>query len=150
MTDDIKRNSIKTAWKMLVHDLGGVDATAAACGISRSLVSNYGNRNSDYYPPAQTIIAAESVASEPLVTAALARAQGRELVLVEAPRGRGELASLFAALSKDVGELFATAAHALTHDKLTPKERADLLRELDDMRRIAGETMVLLQQDDQA
>lgn len=150
MSDEIKRNAVKTAWKLIVQRLGGVDAAAAACGISRSLISNYGNRNGEYYPPAQTIITAESMAGEPLVTAALARAQGWELVCVDAPRGRGVLAALSAEMSKNIGAFFATMSHALTHPKLTDKERADLLRELDDISRVTAEAKALLHQDSQA
>jgi hypothetical protein len=144
MSLDGPKAAVKTAWKLLVETLGGVEATSAACGIARSLVSEYGNRNGDRYPPAHTIIAAEKVAGEPLVTAALARAQGYELMLVEAPRHASALADVVAETGRDVGELFATAAHALKKQRPTKREMADLLREFGDMHRVAGEALALL------
>lgn len=144
MSQDTQKAAVKTAWKLLVDAMGGVEAASAACGISRSLVSEYGSRNSERYPPAHTIIAAEKVAEQPLVTAALARAQGYELLLVDAPRGASALADIVSETGRDVGELFATAAHALRHDRPTKQELADLLREFGDMHRVAGEALALL------
>lgn len=144
MSNDAHKAAVKTAWKLLVDELGGVEAASAACGISRSLVSEYGSRHSERYPPAQTIVAAERVAEQPLVTAALARAQGYELMLVDVPRRASALADIIAETGRDVGELFATAAHALRHDRPTRQEHADLLREFGDMHRVAGEALALL------
>ncbi|MDE8344653.1 MAG: hypothetical protein POH28_00555 [Acidocella sp.] len=144
MTHSAPKLAVKSAWKLLVASLGGVDATAACVRCSRSLISEYGNRASDRFPPANAILEAEEVASEPFVTAALARALGYELVMVTPPRGHGELAVIIAALSRDVGELFATAAHALGHETLSKSELADLLREFGDAHRVTGEALALL------
>lgn len=91
MNLDDAKNAVKTGWKLLVDELGGVDATASACGVSRSLVSEYGNRNGKRFAPAHTILAGERVAGTPHVTSAMARALGYELVLVEGPRAQTEL-----------------------------------------------------------
>ena len=146
MTTSAPRAAVKTAWKLLTDVVGGVEAMATACGMSRSLVSEYGNRNSDRFPPAQVIIDAERVAGEPLVTTALARAQGYELVLVQAPEmENSELAALIAETAKDASEIFATAARALTHKDLSESELADLLREYGEMHRISEMALVMLQ-----
>src|SRR5579871_706087 len=136
MIGDSPRAAVKTAWKMLVDVIGGVEASSVACGISRSLVSEYGNRQSDRFPPAQTIIAAERSAGEPLVTAALARAQGYELVLVTPPEGNGELAVIVAETAKDASDIFATAARALAHQSVSNGELDELIREFGDMHKV--------------
>ena len=141
------RAAVKTAWRVLVDKAGGVEAVAAACGIMKSLVSQYGDRNCDRYPPAQTIIAAERAAGEPLVTAALARAQGFELVLVDIPREHAELARVIADMAENTGALFATAAMALTHKRLTEREHNELEREFGNIYRVVGEAITLLRKE---
>lgn len=143
-------NAVKTAWKLLTDRIGGVDATAAACNTQRSMVSQYGDRNGDRFPPAQIIMRAEHYAGEPLVTAALARANGWELTRIEPAGDAVLLAGISAELSKDIGELFATLSHALTHQKLDPQERTDLIRELGAVQRVAAQGLALLVAQDNA
>jgi hypothetical protein len=141
MTLSAPQRAVKTAWKLLVAKVGGVEAAAACTRASRSLVSDYGNYESPRFAPGNAILDVEEIAGEPLVTAALARARGYELVMVETPLAAGQLASLVAEFSPVIGELFATLAHALTHKNLTPDELADLLREFGDAHRVAGEAL---------
>lgn len=136
--------SVKTATRLLREELGGVDAMAACTRAVRSLVSDYGNPHSDRFMPADVILDCESVAGAPLITAALARAQGCALVPVGA-RGAGELAAQLAEIGRDVSALFATAATALGHGRPTAAERAQLLAELDEVARVAMETRAVLQ-----
>lgn len=141
--DDAK-NAVKTGWKLLVDELGGVDATASACGVSRSLVSEYGNRNGERFAPAHTILAGERVAGTPHVTSAMARALGYELVLVEVPRAQTELAKVAAELGRDVSALFATIAEALQNPDALTTDVADLMREAGDVYRVTAEILTVL------
>ncbi len=136
-------NAVKTGWKLLVRDIGGVDAVAACTRATRSLVSEYGNPASDRWVPADTILDAETIAGRPLVTAALARAGGFALMPI-APRSAGELAAKMAEIARDAAELFATSAIALTHPRLAEGERQALGRELDELIRAAAETRALI------
>lgn len=143
-------NAIKTAFKLLLLRLGGVEAAASCTSVKKSLLADYGSVASERFARCDVIMDLERVAGEPIVTAALARAQGCALVMTEPVRARSEMAVLLARIGQDAGELFATAALALGHKKPTAKERATMLRELDDLRRAADEAIAHLQQDDGA
>ncbi|WP_325395490.1 hypothetical protein [Acidocella sp.] len=137
-------NAMKTAMKLVIADLGGIDAAASCTRVGRSQIADYGVSGKDTFAPADVVMDLERVGGTPHVTAALARAQGYMLVPIDMPRERGVLASLMAEIGRDVGELFATAATALAHDKLTDQERQDLLRELDTLRRVSSEAFAFL------
>ncbi|MBW4089920.1 MAG: hypothetical protein HIU82_02255 [Proteobacteria bacterium] len=136
-------NALKTAWKCLVQDVGGVEAVAACTRVNLTLVSQYGNVYGDRFAPIDVVMDAETVGGTPLVTAALARAQGYLLVPV-APRGAGDLSVKLAEIGRDVAALFATAASALGRAEPTDAERDALVRELDEVARVATETRMLL------
>lgn len=138
-------NALKTAWKQLLGDVGGVDATAACTRATRSLASDYGNVNSDRFAPADIVLEAETIGGRPHVTMALARAQGYELVPVEAHE-RSDLARMIARIGKDAAEVFATAGQALADQRLTESEIDALLRELDTLRRDAADGIFALRQ----
>jgi hypothetical protein len=131
-------NTLKTATKMLVRDIGGVDATAACTRAGRSLISDYGNLASDRFMPGDIILDAETIGGTPHITAALARIQGYELV----PRTTvtdGDLNHKLAGLGREFGALFADVATALADGEITEAERDTLLRGLENVRRVAGE-----------
>jgi hypothetical protein len=137
-------NAIKTAVKLVVADLGGIDAAASCTRVGRSQIAEYGVPGKDSFAPADVIMDLERVGGAAHITAALARAQGYMLVPMDMPRERGALASLMAEIGRDVGDLFGTAATALAHDKLSEQERQDLLRELDTLRGVSAEAIAFL------
>lgn len=136
---------VKTATRLLVQQIGGVDAFAACTRATRSMASEYGAPHGERFIAADIVLDAEAVAAEPLVTAALARAQGYALVPVTA-RGAGALAAKLSEIGRDVAALLATAATALSHAEPTPAERAVLIGDLDQLARVAQETQMLLQE----
>ncbi len=125
-------NALKTAFKLLVQDLGGLEAAATVTRVQRSQLSDYSNINHAVpsFAPADIILDLETVAGTPHVTAALARSQGYELVPVEAHTDH-ELSVLMAHLGRDVSGVFATASEALADSVITEAEAHDLLRGLD-------------------
>ncbi len=136
---------LKAASRLLSNDLGGIDAAAACSRVGRSLWSDYANPASDRYLPVDVAMDAEAIAGAPHVTAALARAQGYELIPV-APRDHGRLGEALAAMSLGVGALFSTVAAAFADGVLTEGERADLRRDLDGVIRLAGEARAALRE----
>lgn len=137
-------NALKTAWKRLVHALGGVDATAACTRGHRGHISEWGAVHSERFPPLDVILDAEAIAGEPFVTDALATAMGYRLVQVT-PRSEGEVAIVLARVGKEAGDVFAAAAMALADGKIDDAEREALVRELRELERAAAEaTMVLM------
>ena len=127
-------NGLKTAWKSLVLRLGGVDAVAACTRAVRSRVTEYGAVHSDRFAPIDIILDAETVAGEPLITSALARAQGYELIAIDV-KGEGELARIQARVGRDVAAFFASAADAMLSGSVTDRARSELIAELDALRR---------------
>lgn len=134
---------LKTAWKALVQDLGGVEATAAATRAGRTLASDYGNVASDRYVPVDIILDAEIIAGTPHVTAALAALQGYALVPRQADPA-AQIATLLAAVGRESGEVFASAAVALADGKLTSAEALSLVGELADLERAAATAIASL------
>ncbi len=137
-------NALKTGTKQVLADLGGADAAVTCTRVQRSQLYDYGNVAVDKFTPIDVVLDLERVGGTPHITAALARAQGYMLMPIEIARDRSELSALMAEIGRDFGELFATAATALSHDKLTEQERLDLVRELDNLRRVTGEAIAFL------
>ena len=134
---------LKTGTRLLLRDLGGIDAAASCSRVGRSLWSDYASPHSDRFIPVDVVIDAEAIAGTPHVTAAMARALGYELVPLLA-RPRGELGDALARISTGVGALFATVAAAFSDGALSAAERDALARDLDAVVRLAGEARCLL------
>ncbi len=58
-------NSLKTAFKMLIADLGGLDAAASCTRVKRSNLSDYGAPGKDFAVPSDVIADLETVAGAP-------------------------------------------------------------------------------------
>lgn len=141
---DSDLHRLKTCWKLLVRDLGGIDAVAAATRTTRSLASEYGNiNNPDRFAPVDVVLDAERIAGRPRVTETLAVLQGFALVSIE-PREAGDLAAKLAEFGRDSSTLFADAAIALAHGNPTDAERAALQRDLAEIQRVVAEAVQLL------
>lgn len=140
---DIDRRALKTASRLLVSDLGGVDAFSSCTRATRSMASEYGNPASDRFIPVDVLLDAETIAGTPHVTATLARLLGYALIPVE-PRAAGDLSVALAEIGRDVAALFATAALALAHGAPTEQERQELQRELSEVGRVVAEASQLL------
>jgi hypothetical protein len=127
---------VKTAWKLVVSRLGSLDAVAACTRISRSGASDYGNIHSDRFVPVDVLLDAETVAGDPLVTAALARAQGYELIPVS-PIAESDLAIEMARLGADVADLFAQICEHLSGAPLSEQQRAKAIADLAEVKLVA-------------
>lgn len=137
-------NGLRTAWKLLVAACGGVEATAAAVRVKKTLVSDYGNINIEgRFVPVDVVMDVESLAGRPLITQALARAQGCELVAVEA-KSASTVALELARIGRDIGDLFANAARLLNGDGMTDQERAAIVRDLQDARMACSAALQLI------
>ena len=98
-------NAVKTAFKNLIADLGGIDAAASCTRIGRSQIANYGMAGNEQFVPVDVLMDLEQVGGFPHVTAALARTQGFVLVPIELSRDHGELAVQLATMGRYVGEI---------------------------------------------
>ncbi|MDD2794382.1 phage regulatory CII family protein [Acidocella sp.] len=136
------RNGLKTAFKRVVADLGGLACAASCTRVSPSHLSDYGNVESDKMPPLDVVLDLELISGRPHATSALAAMQGRALVVVEPLRAKSDLAVLMARIGQDAGVLFGDISTALSHRRISDRERRKLqddLRELIDASREALE-----------
>ena len=136
ISPDLGHAAVKTAWKLLVRDLGGVDAVAACTRASRSLASEYGNVQGERFAPVDVVLDAEAIAGVPHVTATMARLGGYELIPTLADR-EGSLAAELQLVASSSATLFADAAVALTHPNPTDAERERLRVDLERLIRVA-------------
>ncbi len=125
---------LRTGWRQIVKDMGGVDATAKVAQTTISQVSIYGNPNGDSLPSLATVLAVEMDLGVGFahVTEAMARATGHILVPDRA-LAPGDLAQLMAKVGKETGEVFARYALALSDGTVCAEDRLAIIRELEDV-----------------
>lgn len=136
-------NGLKSVFKRVIDDVGGIDAMAGFTRVGRSQLDSYSNRFVPKFAPIDVVLDAEKIGQTPHVTTALARAQGYELVRVE-NRGADRLAVELARIGRDIGDLFANATTLLAGGKVSDKERLALIADLDDLGRASREAVILL------
>ena len=124
------RAALKTTTRVLVRELGGFEAAAAACKRSLSHIHRYADpHEADRFIPVDVLADLEAHARTPHVTAALARAAGYLLVRQARP-GNCALRSVAETL-RTTGTLVANAATALADGHISPAERVSLLAALE-------------------
>lgn len=138
-----QRNALKTAFKRVLALLGGVDAAAATTRVGRSNLSEYGvPQMADRHAPIDVVLDLEIIAGTPLVTEALAAAQG--YVLLPVHIGTDDVAAVLAELATDAGKTMADAVQAI-RDGMPPHERAVLVSDLTELHRVIARALGLLQ-----
>jgi hypothetical protein len=138
-------NALKTAFKLLVADLGGIEAAATCTRVGKSQIAEYGSVNApERHVPADVLLALETVAGAPHVTAALARAQGYKLVRLESAARPGDLAVVTSRLAADVTHFYGDFSAAIAGGALTEGERTVLLADIDHVRATAEEAATAL------
>jgi hypothetical protein len=136
-------NALTSAFKAVLDDVGGIDAMASFTRVKRSAIGDYSNRFVGKFVPVDVVLDAETIGQVPRVTAALARAQGYELVRFET-RSADKLAVELARIGRDCGDLFANATSLLGGGKVSDKQRLAMIADLDDLGRAAREAVSLL------
>jgi hypothetical protein len=119
-------NGLKTAWKLLTSDCGGLEATASCTRVGKSQIALYGDVTSETFPPADVLLDVEAVAGLPRVTTALAGAQGYRLV----PLVLAEDSALgieLGRLTAQFGELLARATPCLRGEEPSAADRTAML-----------------------
>ena len=69
-------NALKTAFKLVVSDVGGLEAAAACTRLGKSQLAEYGNINSEKMITVDVVLDLEAIGGAPHVTAAMAAAHG--------------------------------------------------------------------------
>lgn len=123
----MNRAALKTAVRLTIQRLGGLDAAATCTRVGRSNLSDYGSlAHLDRHIPADVILDLELIAGEPHITAALARAQGYRLEPVAA-RQTGDVVTPAQRLMRAAAELSNQLLDALEDHSISPAERDGLM-----------------------
>ncbi len=137
------RNALKTAFKQVVVMLGGLEAAASCTRVAKSQLSEYGSVQADErHAPIDVVLDLERIAGEPLITAALARAQGCLLLPVELV-GDNDIARALQLVATDAGRTLADAMRALSGD-MGEAERRTLQIDLGDLVRAANAALSII------
>ena len=127
-----QRQTLKTMWRLLLRRTGlGLEEIAAdITRLSKPCLSKAGSTHDDYFAPVDAVLDLELAAGDPLVTRALARAQGFRLVPMDATaqgldmmRASTESTALLGDLSRDV-------LAAINDGRVTVVEREKLIGDL--------------------
>ena len=138
-------NALKTAFKRVLFDVGGLLASAASTRVGPSQLSDYGNISCDKIVPVDVVLDLELISGQPHITSALAQLQGYDLVARELMPAH-ELIACLQRISEDNGQLFAQALHAVGGAALTATERASMIASAVDVQRASSELIAILSQ----
>lgn len=123
---DLTRHDVCHHLRRLIKACGGLLKAGAVISLSKSQMSNFQNPNMPDWPRLDQVLALEAFVGEPIVTAAMAQAQG--LAALDCP-SRPDLTLQSIGVTALSAELSAATAAALSDGKLSVNE-ADQLREL--------------------
>ena len=119
---------LKTGFRVLVQQVGGLEAASAVTGYPVSRLAEAYSLTSDRMPRVDHVADLEAIAPAPLVTFHLARLCGHILVPL---RGRGGVAGeALATVIRDAGALGAEVVAAMADGRLSGAERAQLRERL--------------------
>ena len=137
------RAAIKTATRLLVKRVGGLDAAASACRYAKSAIAaTYDPHRMDRSMPIDVVADLEAVAEAPLITEVLARLSGHALVPIGA--GGGMEAQAIARVGQRAAEVFAAWAAAHADARVTDAERQRVAQELLELQRACMQAVAAL------
>ncbi|HQF30277.1 MAG TPA: hypothetical protein PLJ34_02420 [Hyphomicrobiales bacterium] len=128
--------ALKGAFRQLVIAAGGQESAASITRVSQSQISRAGSTNEMETLPALDVIAdLEMDTGRPIVTQALARLTGHEVVALP-PAGETSPAAWMAHLGRliaEAGDVETALVAALADGRVTPDEAQRLDREADEV-----------------
>lgn len=123
----MNRAALKTAVRLMVQQLGGLDAAKSCTRVGTSNLAEYASvHHPARHAPIDVVLDLELIAGEPHVTAALARLQGYRLEPI-APVNSGDVVSPAQRLVRSTADLAAQLLDALADNTITTGERDALL-----------------------
>lgn len=129
------RLAVKAAFGRMIAAIGGLERAAAHVRVGRSSLSDYQSRNVDSFAPVDVVMALEAVCPDgPCVTAYLARHAGH--VLIKLPDCALSLSDYMQAIGEIMqrsGGLCASTGSAIADHRVSPKEKAGLTAQIDDL-----------------
>ncbi|MFC4169571.1 phage regulatory CII family protein [Teichococcus aestuarii] len=139
-TDDM---ALKTLTRLLIEQVGGLEAAATYTRVNRSVLSGYQNPHQPHFMPVDVVGRLEHAARRVPITEELARRAGYSLVQP------GEVATesvplLMARFSQEAAELHQAFAEGLADGELCARDDAALEREVTHVLRKATRLLAAL------
>lgn len=129
-TED-QRQALKTMWRLLTAKIGSLDEIAGyVTRLSKASISKAASCQDDYFAPIDAVLDLELALGDPLVTRALARAQGYRLVPMDAGRPGLDLMAATVGMAALVGDLSRDVLDALKDGKVSAAERERVLADI--------------------
>ncbi len=126
--------ALKSAFRSALRLAGGGDAFSRSTRVSAAQLSRYGSPDHDWHAPIDVVLDLELDLGQPVVTAALAAAQGYRLVREGEAPAVSSAAGAAAALVGGSAEAFSAVHSALADGRISPRERADIAARMDLLR----------------
>lgn len=142
LTLTVPEQDLKVASASLIREFGGQVAAGEHFGRAQSRFSDVGSRTTATFLSIREVAELEDrtvgKAGHPIVTRALAKRQGYELVkLPEALPGSGELLQLAAQLASEGGDVIGGIGKALSDGWFCGKDAATIIGEVDQLIHVA-------------
>lgn len=129
MDEALAARAVKTAFGLLLRDVGGSDAASAALGYPKSHLSEAASHHhADRGARCDHALVLEAIAGRPRVTEAMACVGGYTLLPI--PGAHGVPGAALAEVLGGAGELGRRTTLALADGSLTEAERAGLVEQL--------------------
>lgn len=129
----LEDRALKTLFRCLVEEAGGLDAAATCVRVGRSRLAEYYALGGDAFAPVDVVARLEAIVGRPLVTAELARRAGCALEAMAAAAA-GRIDVMLARVGAELGQVNAAYASALADGRVCPEDRARLAREANEAR----------------
>jgi hypothetical protein len=142
MIAEQESRAIKVAFRLLVEDVGGVEAASAALGYPPGRISEAYALHTQRAPRVDHARRLEALADNPRVTATLARLAG--CTLLPQPRLSGDAGLAIAAVLRGAGELGGRAATAMGDGVVDDAERAGLVDQIGALQRALAHAAAVL------
>jgi len=135
--------ALKTAFRLLIDAVGGLEAAHAVTGYPVSRLSEAASpHHADRWPRLDHVAELEAVAGRPLVTAMLAQLAG--CTVEAAPRQPGSLGAALVGVVQHCGDVVSGAATAMSDGRISAAELADIGRQLAALDRAVAHARAML------
>lgn len=143
----LRDRQLKIAFGELAGRIGGVEAAASLCRVSKSTIARYASlspADAECFAPIDVVRALEAVAGDPIVTSALAVMADGTFLKLPAVSRPADLLSALAALSQETSETTAAICAGFNDGKFCDVDATKTLREVDDVIARATQMRALL------
>ena len=141
-TTEQNLNALKTAFKLVIADVGGLDAGSTCTRVGKSQLSDYGSVSCDKMPPTDVVMDLEAIGGNAHVTAEACRQQGGAFLRYEL-RPHHELIASLQRIALDNGSLFAEAVQML-NAKASAQARQRMIEQLLDIQQAVHEALLAI------